>query len=47
MGNVALILRIMPESPDVDLEKLKTQIRAKIPEVQDVRKNQSDSVSKH
>jgi elongation factor 1-beta len=37
MGNVALILRIMPESPDVDLEKLKTQIRAKIPEVQDVR----------
>jgi elongation factor 1-beta len=37
MGNVALILRIMPESPDIDLEKLKTQIRAKIPEVQDVR----------
>jgi elongation factor 1-beta len=37
MGNVALILRVMPESPDVDLEKLKTQIRAKIPEVQDVR----------
>jgi elongation factor 1-beta len=27
----------MPESPDVDLGKLKTQIREKIPEVQDVR----------
>jgi elongation factor 1-beta len=37
MGNVALILRVMPESPDVDLGKLKTQIMAKIPEVQDVR----------
>jgi elongation factor 1-beta len=37
MGNVALILRVMPESPDVDLEKLKTMITAKIPEVQDVR----------
>lgn len=37
MGNVALILRVMPESPDVDLEKLKTKITAKIPEVQDVR----------
>ncbi len=37
MGKVALILRVMPESPDVDLEKLKTKITAKIPEVQDVR----------
>jgi len=37
MGKVALILRVMPESPDVDLEILKTKISAKIPEVQDVR----------
>lgn len=37
MGNVALIIRVMPESPDVDLEKLKKLITAKIPDVQDVR----------
>jgi len=30
MGNVALILKVMPESPDVDLEALKKAIRAAV-----------------
>jgi elongation factor 1-beta len=30
MGNVAVSMRIMPESPDVDLEKLKKEISKKI-----------------
>jgi elongation factor 1-beta len=37
MGNVALILRVMPESPDVDLEDLKTRLRAEIKGLQDIR----------
>ncbi len=37
MGNVALILRVMPESPEVDLEKLKTQIKTRITGLQDIR----------
>lgn len=36
MGSVALILRVMPESPNIDLEKLKTQIKARIPGLQDI-----------
>jgi elongation factor 1-beta len=36
MGSVALILRVMPESPDIDLEKLKTQIKARIMGLQDI-----------
>ena len=31
MGNVALILKIMPESPDVDLAALKAAIKEKLP----------------
>ncbi len=31
MGDVALILKIMPESPDVDREALKAAIRAAVP----------------
>ena len=30
MGNVAVSLKIMPESPDTDLEKLKEEISKKI-----------------
>jgi elongation factor 1-beta len=36
MGNVALILRVMPESPEVDLEELKKQIRIMLPGVKDI-----------
>lgn len=34
MGNVAVSLKIMPESPDTDLEKIKEEISKKI-EVKD------------
>jgi len=37
MGSVALILNVMPESPDVDLEGLKAAMRAKVPSIQDIR----------
>jgi elongation factor 1-beta len=30
MGNVAISLKIMPESPDTDLEKIKEEIAKKI-----------------
>jgi elongation factor 1-beta len=36
MGNVAIILKIMPESPDVDREALKVAIAAAAP-VQEIR----------
>ena len=32
MGSVAVIMRVMPESPDVDLEQLKTVLKQKLPE---------------
>jgi elongation factor 1-beta len=37
MGSVAVIVRIMPESPDVDLEKLKVSLKKKLPGIQDIR----------
>lgn len=37
MGTVAVILRVMPESPDVDLGRLKDQIRQEVPAVRDIR----------
>jgi elongation factor 1-beta len=37
MGNVALILRVMPESPEIDLEGLKSAIRKAIPGVSEIR----------
>ncbi|MDD1708171.1 MAG: elongation factor 1-beta [Methanoregulaceae archaeon] len=37
MGNVALILRVMPVSPEVDLTMLTDQIRKKVPGLMDVR----------
>jgi len=37
MGSVAVIARVMPESPDVDLERLKTELRKKLPGIQDIR----------
>lgn len=32
MGEVAIIYRIMPDGPEIDLEKLKNQITSKVPE---------------
>ena len=37
MGDVALFVQVMPESPDVDREAMKTQIKEKIPSVQEIR----------
>ena len=37
MGSVALILRVMPESPEVDLDRLTDEIRKKVPGLMDVR----------
>ncbi|HJJ90157.1 MAG TPA: elongation factor 1-beta [Methanocorpusculum sp.] len=37
MGEVAVILKIMPESPEVDMEKLQVEIREKVPGIQDMR----------
>jgi elongation factor 1-beta len=37
MGSVALILRVMPVSPEVDLTMLTDQIRKKVPGLMDVR----------
>jgi elongation factor 1-beta len=37
MGNVALILRVMPESPEIDIEDLKNRLRAEIKGLQDMR----------
>ncbi|HNY89450.1 MAG TPA: elongation factor 1-beta [Methanoregulaceae archaeon] len=37
MGNVALILRVMPESPEVDLDLLAEKIKENVPGLQDIR----------
>jgi len=36
MGNVALILKVMPESPEVNLEELKADIRKTLPGVKEI-----------
>ncbi|MDV0444241.1 elongation factor 1-beta [Methanorbis rubei] len=37
MGEVAVIIKVMPESPEVDMAKLQADIKAKIPGIQDMR----------
>lgn len=37
MGSVAVILKVMPESPEVDMEKLQAEIKEKVPGVNDMR----------
>jgi len=37
MGNVALILRVMPESPEINLEDLKREIKALLPGLADIK----------
>jgi elongation factor 1-beta len=37
MGSVAVIMRVMPESPEVDLEQLKTALKQKLPGIQDIK----------
>jgi len=37
MGSVAIIVRIMPESPDVNLEQLKKALKQTLPSIQEIR----------
>jgi len=37
MGSVAVIVRVMPESPDVNLDELKVALKKKLPGIQDMR----------
>jgi elongation factor 1-beta len=37
MGDVALFIQVMPESPDVDREAIKAMIKEKIPSLQEIR----------
>jgi elongation factor 1-beta len=37
MGEVAVILKVMPESPAVDMEALQAEIKERIPGIQDMR----------
>jgi elongation factor 1-beta len=37
MGSVAVIVRVMPESPDVNLEQLKKALKEKLPGIQEIR----------
>lgn len=36
MGDVACIIRVMPESPEVDLEALKVTLKEKAPEIHEI-----------
>lgn len=37
MGSVAVIARVMPDSPDVDLDQLKKALQQKLPGIQEIR----------
>ena len=37
MGSVAVIVRVMPESPEVNLEELKKALKQKLPGIQEIR----------
>lgn len=37
MGDVALIIKVMPESPEINREAIKEIIKGKIPRVQEIR----------
>ena len=37
MGSVAVIVRVMPESPEVNLEQLKKALKHKLPGIQEIR----------
>jgi elongation factor 1-beta len=37
MGSVAVILRVMPESPEIDIEKLKKALKQKLPSIQEMK----------
>jgi elongation factor 1-beta len=37
MGGVAVILRVMPESPEINLEDLKKALKLKLPAIQEIK----------
>jgi elongation factor 1-beta len=37
MGSVAVILRVMPESPEVNIEDLKKALKQKLPSIQEMK----------
>jgi len=37
MGSVAVIVRVMPESPEINLETLKAELKKKLPGLQDIK----------
>jgi elongation factor 1-beta len=37
MGSVAVIARVMPDSPEVNLDQLKKALKAKLPGIQEIR----------
>jgi elongation factor 1-beta len=37
MGSVAVIVRVMPESPDINYDELKSALKAKLPGIQEMR----------
>jgi elongation factor 1-beta len=37
MGSVAVILRVMPESPEINLEDLKKALKQKLPSIQEIK----------
>lgn len=37
MGSVAVIMRVMPESPEVNLEQLKKALKQKLPGIQEMK----------
>jgi elongation factor 1-beta len=37
MGSVAVILRVMPESPEINIEELKKALKQKIPSIQEMK----------
>ncbi len=45
MGEVVTTIKIMPESPDVDLEKIKEDIKASIPEGAEFHKIEEEPIA--
>lgn len=45
MGEVVATIRLMPESPEVDLEKMKTDIQASIPEGAEFHKIEEEPIA--
>ena len=38
MGSVAVIVRVMPESPEVNLEQLKKALKQKLPGIHEIQR---------